>query len=519
MPASNFTRNEWLILAAFVVVGLVNVLMHDIWRDEFQAFLIAKESVSIPDMLERMKYEGHPPLWHTLLFFLTRVSDRPPAMQLLHMLIACASAWVIMRFPLPLWMRALMVFGYFPVFEFMVISRNYGIGFLLCMVLLFLITAERKRYVLISFLLALLSLANVYGIILTAAVVVYLATELIEKKELRAAAGKRAMTAAAIVLGAGVVLSLLAIAPPRNSYIELPVCLPLELDPKRISHAVRTVWISYVPIPMFKMQFWGTNFLELRFARFFLALPLIAGSLFIFRSDRRVLTFYALGTAAVIAFCYFVFIGHMRHFGHLYIVFMMSLVLAYAHRPQGKNKVFPGGRFGQGFVMFILVAQLIGGVLSSFLSWHFPFTAGKAVADYIRQQKLEDRIIIGDRDWALTTVAGHLGKPLYHLTSRKYATYVVWDSERAEIMTPEQILEAAHAMQRRAGRRALVVLNYELEPEYLGDFRLVKTFTRSIMPDEVFFLYEIDPGISEEPAPRPAAPVRPDARLFSVSRR
>lgn len=519
MPASSFTRSEWLILAVFIAVGLVNVLMHDIWRDEFQAFLIAKESVSIPDLLERMKYEGHPPLWHILLYFVTRVSGRPLSMQLLHMLIACASAWVILRFPLPPWTRALMVFGYFPLFEFMVISRNYGIGFLLCMVLLFLITAERKRYVLISFLLALLNLANVYGIILTVAIGAYLAADFIEKKDLHATAGKRVVMAAAGFLGSGMILSLLAIAPPQNSYIELPVCLPLELDPKRISHAVRTVWISYVPIPMFRMQFWGTNFLELRFARFFLTLPLIAASLFLFRNNRKVLIFYALGTAAVIAFSYFVFIGHMRHFGHLYVVFMMSLVLAYADKQTGKHRAFPGGRFRRGFIVFILVAQFVGGVLSSFLSWHFPFTAGKAVADYIRLQKLEDRIIIGDRDWALTTVAGHLGKPLYHLTSRKYASYVVWDSERSEIMSPEQIVEAANTMERDMGGRALVVLNYELEPKYMGNLRLVRAFTRSIMPDEIFYLYEIDPEKREWLTPSPAAPVRPDARLFSVSRR
>jgi hypothetical protein len=42
-------------------------IWHIHWFDKWQALLIAVQSPDIAELLENLRYEGHPPLWHLLL--------------------------------------------------------------------------------------------------------------------------------------------------------------------------------------------------------------------------------------------------------------------------------------------------------------------------------------------------------------------------------------------------------------------------------------------------------------------
>lgn len=79
LPA--LSRTEWFVFLAFAAIGLANILSHELWRDEFQAFLIAAQSISIADLFDRARYEGHPPLWFLFLFAITRFTADPLGMQ------------------------------------------------------------------------------------------------------------------------------------------------------------------------------------------------------------------------------------------------------------------------------------------------------------------------------------------------------------------------------------------------------------------------------------------------------
>ena len=66
-----------VLTALFLVVCGFFTFEHPLWRDEAQAFLIGRDSHSIGELFWNMRYEGHPPLWHFLIFLLTRVTQRP----------------------------------------------------------------------------------------------------------------------------------------------------------------------------------------------------------------------------------------------------------------------------------------------------------------------------------------------------------------------------------------------------------------------------------------------------------
>ena len=78
------------VLLAYVLFNLSFILCHENWRDEAQAWLLARD-LSIPELFEQMSYEGHPCLWHLLLMPLVRLGLPYISMNILSLLIMAAA--------------------------------------------------------------------------------------------------------------------------------------------------------------------------------------------------------------------------------------------------------------------------------------------------------------------------------------------------------------------------------------------------------------------------------------------
>jgi hypothetical protein len=67
-------------LALFVALGLVGILHHEMWRDEAEIWLIARDSGSLRELFRNMHTEGHPALWYLLVYTVSRLSSNPISM-------------------------------------------------------------------------------------------------------------------------------------------------------------------------------------------------------------------------------------------------------------------------------------------------------------------------------------------------------------------------------------------------------------------------------------------------------
>src|SRR5262245_42119218 len=72
---------EWVIFGAVAVAIAAVTARHEMFRDELQAWLIARDSHSLPDLFHNMRYEGHPAVWQMLLYFPAHLSWNPLSMQ------------------------------------------------------------------------------------------------------------------------------------------------------------------------------------------------------------------------------------------------------------------------------------------------------------------------------------------------------------------------------------------------------------------------------------------------------
>src|ERR1700690_3696662 len=163
-------RFNLALLTLYVLVAGVTMLAHQMWRDEIQAWLIARDSYGIADLIHNLRYEGHPALWYLLLMPLTRLSRAPALMQGLQLVIASATVAVVLwQAPLSHLERLIFPFGYFVLFEYGVKSRSYALGFLLLVLFCSLWRLRRQHPVLMAVLLAALANVHVYFGIASAA--------------------------------------------------------------------------------------------------------------------------------------------------------------------------------------------------------------------------------------------------------------------------------------------------------------------------------------------------------------
>src|SRR5262245_2067009 len=93
-----------LLFLGLASVSIARVLEHALWRDEAQALLLVRASSSVQSIVDKLRFEAHPPAWYLLLYALKQVSSSARAMQILVGLIAAATWTRLLTIrALPLW--------------------------------------------------------------------------------------------------------------------------------------------------------------------------------------------------------------------------------------------------------------------------------------------------------------------------------------------------------------------------------------------------------------------------------
>lgn len=122
------------LFALLCGVLLVGYFVHEPWRDETQAWLMARD-MSFSELWRNAGMEGHPIGWHLLIKPLAMLGLPFESIRFLNIiLVLLAAAVVLMKAPFSLWQRAAIVFG-IPFLYFGVWARSYSLLLLLSVLL------------------------------------------------------------------------------------------------------------------------------------------------------------------------------------------------------------------------------------------------------------------------------------------------------------------------------------------------------------------------------------------------
>ena len=480
-------RRTWLILLAFVAFALLNAFLHEPWRDEWQAWLIARDSSSLGDVLHNSRYEGHPPLWYLALWPLSRLSRDILVMQLFNVVIVAATAAVVLRrAPFPLLVRTALIFGYLPFYEYGTIARSYGLGLLLMVLVCTEAARPSRRPLVLAALLALMILTSAHTMIVALALVSALVVDeaLVRRSAHVGVRPARELVLAAVIIALSLVWSVAQILPPADGAFGVGLDTPADSRSgfPPFDQVTAAAVIGRGAIPPQPIAF---------------ALGVAIVGLLLWRLRRRpaALALVLAGTGMLLGLAALRFTGNIRHFGHLYLVALAALWLERSFVPLPGERHESAERDVSRRVFSLLVVLVLGahvafGARAAVKDWFLPYTSTADAATWLEQHDLADAPILGHPDLIVANVGGALDRSILYLNHDRVGTYVLWRNDRHGVTTGDVIEAARSALE--SADQVVVLMNEPLTGE-LGPLDLEAAFTDGIKGEWVFVYVGGDP--------------------------
>lgn len=423
----------WLALTQFVLLSVYSIVWHEMWRDEAQAWLIARDN-SLPELFDALRYEGHPALWHLLLWGPAHLGAPIQAMAVISAGVAAATTYVLIRFtPFPLVAKLCVPLCYLTVYENGVIARNYGIGILALLVVCAFATAHHPNWHLVGWSLFLSSQTNVMAVLLVPLLVLHLAVSAARSGPRSAARGRVcAITLPALL---GLIVAWLQIRPPADA----------ELYNPGGAHSLRAIWYyvfdSFVSIPENVDGFWESHaFAESEAVLALVTLTFSSGAVVLLRRTPRVALLYAGGLVALTAFFYLVNRGWLRHHEFYVVLLLIALWLALSeggaeHRAARERSQ----RVLGAAVAVVLGLQAVGGLAALRADAGHTFSNARETARFLERSGYAKETLVFNGDYLAAAVLGYLDREAEIIGSTD-RSYVRWDDDRSGFAGLDQIV-------------------------------------------------------------------------------
>lgn len=503
-----------VVTVLFFLVTIPVMLHHEMWRDEVQAWLLARDSASLSDLFHALRYEGHPALWYLILRPIARAVGDPRWIQPFALALSGCSVYVFARCaPFSRLIRALFAFGYFVVYGYTIVARSYGLGLTLAVVLCVLLARKKRSYRLAAVVMFLLANTSVYGSMLVAACMfaIFVDAMVGAGSDVARSVRLRRVVLPIVIGGAGVLLAAIQIRPARdNSFVGPGLAgshRAQQFSPAaRPFVALAPIWRGYVPIPRLEetSDIWWANFLVDRSRKG----AVLAGVLSIvgvvllallMRRSAFALSFYLSATCILILFSILVYGGSLYHHGYFFLAAIMALWFAAApvarigvdeqRLASSASLRWLDGR-AQLAIVALLALQAVGGAFRLVGDYLVPFSDSQAAANYIRSHDLERSRIVGYPGFNAVTVGAYLGRPIFSLDRNMLITFAPLNVPAA-ILDDSQLLSRLAACCVRPDSATILLVNHKLEAtsELLALKPLV-ALDDALVPER-FFLYEV----------------------------
>lgn len=435
-------KYAWLLTGLYFVVALAGILRHELWLDEAHHFLMARDSDSLEALWQVTRPDGHPVLWNVLLYLITRLTPDIVAMQILHVLIATAAVFVFVRkAPFPWVFKLLFIFGYFMIFEYCLISRNYMLGilflFLACSVL-------RQRHIKHALLCLYLALAANIHLMFSVIALAFFLTLLLEDFSNRQLLAKGRIAGYAI-FGTGIILLYVQMATTQSHWFFTMIGDMGIVE--KCSKGYIALFKGLITIPDFRtIHFWNINLIiEMwRPLAAVVALALFAVPLVLFYKNRKVLFFAYVAIAGAMVFYFVTMRDATRFYGLPYLIVIIALWL-YNALPKENPKIterldrWKLFLLQKPIVYGVLIIHFVSGIIAYSLDFRYAFTPAKDVAAYLKEHQI-DTLPVSCLTCDGTSISPYLERKMWFLCMGSYESYCHWESLCGETPDNKEIL-------------------------------------------------------------------------------
>jgi hypothetical protein len=499
-PASDQARRrtevaDLLMAAVFAMILIVQISNHEMWRDEIHSWGLVLASPSLSELYANLRFTGHPGLWYLPLWAASWFTQSVYTIQVVHAAIAVLLiATIAIASPFSRLEKLLLLLSYFVLYEYTVVSRNYGLGFLIALTYAHMRSTRPDRLYVNAVLLGLLANTNLSAFLLSGILALeYLIELLLRSRRPFWVAAKAILPAAALYLA----LAALAVATmwpsPDISWRTTGLPLGNASDVARLLGMIAGNVEALVPTH--PLAHWDAEALE-RISLYQIAVfpILVAVLFFIFRENLQLLAVLLLTFLGSTAIGQLVYAKSIRHWGICFIAFVVVLWIQRIWNPQRSY-----------LVLGLLAINALAGIAVSVQQFPRVFSEGEATAEWIERNAPENFALVGTPDTSVSVVAQFLGKPIYFLECSCTDTYLVFHRRRDDFDQTQIPDRLAGALKELGDRPVLFLVTRRLQDADMAamqDRGVVLTFMQgfdSASTDENFFVYRAVDAVAGNP--------------------
>jgi hypothetical protein len=298
-----------------------------------------------------------------------------------------------------------------------------------------------------------------------------------------------------IIFVIGLAVAVEQMVPNQNSCFAMPWHFFFHY--RHFMATISTIYTSYIPLPdMNFTDFWNSNVLA-AFPLGEVLMPVISLVLAVccvvclYRTP-IILFLYASSTVGILLFTYLVYFGSLRHHGHLFIVLVMCFWLAHCHKDPVnldpiESRVSSAQRNRDLFLTVLLCLHFISGAFAFYMDLRHPFSAGQAVAEFIKNQGFERMPVVGDGPY-MSTVGAYLNKEVYYADRSRAGTFVIFDRQLSRPDCPALIRQAKSIAQ-TSNQDVILVLRDEIPCAIPGTTLVPLIRVAETISDERAYVY------------------------------
>ena len=477
--------------ALYFILGFIGILHHELWLDEAHHWLLARDSGSLMELIENTRYEGHPLLWNFLLFVITRLTWDPFWMQLLHIGIATLAVFVFLRKAPFSWLfKSLFIFGYFMVFEYNLISRNYILGVLF----LFLACSafqDRNKNFAVPVWLALAANTHLMFAVLSFAFFLLFAADRHQKQTLTTRAF------CYIIYTCGIALAAIQIIPAEDT--QFFTRIEHLSFAEKLSKGFITLFKGLAVVPDFRsIHFWNSNWFvnSGKMLAGFAGLIAYLIPLVLFQKNRKILYFVYIALFGLQLFFFVTQMSATRYDGAAYLIIIFALWLEHGMNPEHYRfkALFRKFRLMRNPILYgILLVHFGSGVCAYSMDLLHPFSGSKKAAEWIEKNTPDLPVVSPSCEG--TSVSPYLKRKIYFLCNGSLQSFCRWNTGCTNSIAAENLPGLVAAYPGPAKYIAIfdspLPVSQIQDAQTLTTVRLLKKFDNNIIRRSNYYIYEI----------------------------
>lgn len=449
-------------LPIYITFYLYILVNHELWRDEIQPWGVAASSDNLNDLFSKMEYEGRPPLWHLILFLVSRFSTDPNSLKFIAGLLFICNTLIVLNLKNfhPEY-RILLLMGFYFVYGYSVTARDYNLLLLLHLLAMKYFEKKNRRQFVFLILIFAMGLVNGYGLILVA---FWVAVALQELQAQKISFQKYIPIS---LMGCIVIVTQQVFRPPTDSVFASQL---KQISFSEVKRAISNVFV-FPFLPIHREQPANTSLVAIALCVLILVAYLVL----------KINRIYQIAIIATFIFSilnsFFGYYLYWWHFGSIYLVLLASIYASLIKPMQGNG-------FKRG-ILLLFSLQIIGtifGIGRDFGPAQTYSNISKA-SDYI-QKNCSNCVVLTDSSVFGSPIASFIRPTkVYALDARQFVDFAIWKSSYMRAVDQIEIEAEAQKYD-----NVLVVTSQSnfLNPE---KFKLIRSFSDSVWGDD-FRIYQ-----------------------------